>query len=285
MDEQKFVETHETTTHTVTEPVLQTPAEQPAMYPEPKEKRDLVLPVSILIGAVMITGALIFTTLYKGGGAAPVVAGNTTSTSPAGNILSSASTTALLALTTRDAILGSSDAPVTLIEYGDYQCPYCAEYFQNVQPEVLKDYISTGKVKMVFRNFAFLGPESTAAAEAAECAEDQNELWPYHDALYSAKVADYAKGGKEDDGVLNRALFLHIAQQLGMNIQMFTSCIDTNKYAGVVAQEVTDAGNVGVQSTPTTFIDGVMVTDSTGANVGADTSLILQDLANATAGK
>lgn len=252
---------------------------------EDKPKRDIILPLSIVLAAVMIGGAILFATFYKGGAgsAGNNVLGAGNNAAGAALVPSSASTTAILALGPRDAILGNKNAPVTIIEYGDYQCPFCAEYFENVQPVISQQYVDTGKAAMVFRNFAFLGPESIAAAEAAECAEDQNQLWPYHDALYNAKAADYSKGGSEDDGVLNRTLFLNIAKQLNLNMTDFTNCIDTNKYASLVAQEKTDAAAIGVQSTPATFVNGVMVTDSTGANVGADGTTILAAIASAAA--
>jgi protein-disulfide isomerase len=116
-----------------------------------------------------------------------------------------------------DVVLGDPNAKVTLVEYGDYQCPFCGRFFSEVEPLIRQNYIQTGKVNMIFRNFEFLGPESEASAEASECAKDQGKFWEYHDALYSAKVADTAGG--ENDGSLNRDLFLKIANNLGLNAQ------------------------------------------------------------------
>lgn len=242
-------------------------------------RRDMILPASIVFAALVIGGTIIFSTIYKSGASPANVQGATSIPAAA----SSASTTAILTLGPRDAVLGNASATVTIIEYGDYQCPYCAEYFENVQPSIVKDYIDTGEAKMVFRNFAFLGPESTAAAQAAECAEDQNQLWAYHDALYNAKLADYNKGGSEDDGVLNRTLFLNIAKQLDLNISEFTNCIDSNKYAALVTQEYNDGVTIGISGTPTTFINGAMAVDSTGGSAGADAASILSDIAKAVA--
>ncbi len=201
---------------------------------------DRFLPISILVAAILIGGTILFATLYRGGSVAPA----------------GAAQAAVPPISAADAVLGNPNAPVTLIEYGDYQCPFCGRFFSEAQPQIVKDYVDTGKVKMVFRNFAFLGSESVAAAEAADCAGDQNKLWAYHDALYAGKVADFAKGGGEDDGFFNRTLFLKIAQQINLNIPTFTSCIDSNKYANRVAQEKTDAAAIGVNSTPTVFING-----------------------------
>lgn len=221
-----------------------------------KEKRDRFLPVSILVAAVLIAGAVVFTSFYHGGGATPA-ATNPLAAQPAA--APSVNTSTIMQLTSRDVILGSQNAPVTLIEYGDYQCPYCGQYFSQTEPSIISAYVNTGKVRMVFRNFAFLGAESTAAAEAADCAQDQNELWPYHDALYTAKVGDAEKGGSEDDGFFNRTLFIQLATKLGMNVAAFTSCIDSNKYASQVASDTSAASALGVNSTPTFFINGTQI--------------------------
>lgn len=221
-------------------------------------KRDMFLPVSILVAAVMIGGALVFATIYKGGAAAPAggAGGN-------GNVVGAASSTAnpaaAMTLGPRDAILGNANAKVTLIEYGDYQCPYCGEFYSQTEPQIIQNYVNTGKVRMVFRDFAFLGPESTAAAEAAQCAEDQNKLWPYHDALYSAKVADDANGGQEDDGFFSTAELLKLGQQVGLNMTTFTSCVENNTDANIVAQEKGAAAAVGIDSTPSFIINGTPI--------------------------
>jgi protein-disulfide isomerase len=222
-------------------------------------KRDMFLPVSILIAAVMVAGALVFATLYKGGAAAPAggAGGN-------GNAVAATSTTAdpaaAMTLSSRDAILGNASAAVTLIEYGDYQCPYCVQFFSETQPQILQNYVNTGKVRVVFRDFAFLGAESTAAANASQCAEDQNKLWAYHDALYAAKLTDDNKGGTEDDGFYTTAEFLKLAQQVGLNISTFTSCVNNNTDANIVAQEKSAAAAAGINSTPSFIVNGQTIT-------------------------
>jgi len=225
------------------------------------EKKDRFLPISILIAAILIGGALVFSSLYHGGGTgaavtppAPAIGNQGGAPAP-----SATTTAAIMQLGTRDAILGSANAPVTIVEYGDYQCPYCAQFFAQTEPSIISNYVNSGKVRMVFRNFAFLGAESTAAAEAAECAEDQNKLWAYHDALYGAKVGDEQKGGTEDDGFYNRALFLKLAGNVGLDIPTFTSCIDSNKYATQVAKEQAAASAAGVGSTPTFYVNGTQI--------------------------
>ncbi len=225
---------------------------------QPQPKKDRFLPISILVAAIVIGGAVVFAAFYKGAPASAGTAGIAPSPTAAAP-QPSVSATQVMQLTSHDSILGNANAPVTLIEYGDYQCPFCGQFFSQTQSQIVADYVNTGKVKMVFRNFAFLGAESTAAAQAAECSEEQNKLWAYHDALYAGKVADDQRGGSEDDGFFNRALFLKLASQVGLNVPQFTSCLDSNKYASQVAQEKSDASAAGVNSTPTVFINGQQV--------------------------
>lgn len=116
-------------------------------------------------------------------------------------------------ISSRDVVLGDPKAPVTLIEYGDYQCPFCGRFFKDTEPLIRENYIKTGKVKMVFRNFQFLGSESVSAAEAAECAKDQGKFWAYHDALYTTELND----GKENNGNLTRELFIDLAKSTGLD--------------------------------------------------------------------
>lgn len=221
-------------------------------------RRDMFLPISILVAAVMVGGAIVFATLYKGGSAP--AAGPNNATAPAAPTSTAPTAAQVMTLGPRDAILGNPSATVTMIEYGDYQCPFCGEFFSETEPEIVQNYVNTGKVRMVFRDFAFLGAESTVAANAAQCAEDQNQLWPYHDALYSAKVADDAKGGSEDDGFFSTAELLKLGEQVGLNMTTFTSCVENNSDAAIVAQEKVAAANAGVDSTPSFFINGQMIT-------------------------
>ncbi len=219
-----------------------------------RKQRDWFLPTSILVAAFVIAGAVIYTSMNHGGSApsgAAIVGATGAGAPSASNVMQ---------LGSRDAILGNSNAPVTLVEYGDYQCPFCGiEFFAKTEPLIVQNYVNTGKVRMVFRDFPFLGPESTASANAAQCANDQGKLWAYHDALYSAKVADDNSGGSENDGFFSTTELLKLGQQVGLNMTTFTSCVQNNSDANVVNQEKTDATNAGINSTPTFYINGTQV--------------------------
>ncbi len=239
-------------------------------------KRDYFLPVSILVAAVLVAGAVVFAQVYKPAPAAvPAPTGGT------GQQQAAADPASVLKTLPGDSFTGDANAPVTVTEYGDYQCPFCGQFFSKVEPLIMSKYAKTGKVKFVFRNFSFLGPESTAAAQAADCAADQNQQFAYHGALYNAKLADESAGGTENDGSFNRTLFLKLAANLKLDIPTFTSCIDSNKYASRVADEVTAAGAAGVNSTPSVFVNGKQVLDSTGHSVGANSVPIMAAIAAA----
>lgn len=216
--------------------------------------KDRFFPISILIAAVVIGGSIVFAVMY--GSASSNAGGKAQTVAVAPTAQPSA---AVPPIGARDAVLGNPNAPVTLIEYGDYQCPFCGQFFSQTQPQIVANYVNTGKVKMVFRNFAFLGPESTAAANASECAEDQNKSWTYHDALYAGKVADDAKGGSENDGFFSTAKLLKLGQQVGLDMTKFTSCVQNQSDANIVAQDKANTTALGVNSTPTIYINGQQI--------------------------
>jgi protein-disulfide isomerase len=248
-----------------------------------RHQSDKFLPISIIVAAVLICGAIVFSVFYKGGSPS---AGNGAAAPTAGVQAPAANLSSLMTLSSRDEVLGNANAPVTIVEYGDYQCPFCTRYFSQIQPAVKTQFLDTGKAKMVFRDFPFLGPESTAAANAAQCAGDQGKLWSYHDALYAAKIVDESKSqSAENDGFYSRTEFLALAGKVGLNVQTFTSCIDNNTDANAVSAEKSAAVAGGIQSTPTTIVNGKMVTEPDGTSAGADPTAVLAAIESAVNGK
>lgn len=201
---------------------------------------DYLLPGSILMAGILISGSIIYVVGKQSGNAAL----NNTA-----NQLAQVGSAPKVS--ERDVVLGDAKAPVTFIEYGDYQCPFCGRFFSETEPLLRDNYVKTGKIKMVFRDFSFLGPESLAAAEAAECAKDQQQFWPYHDALYQAENAD----GHENSGNLNKDLFVKIAGDLKLDAKAFTQCLDSQKYAKQVQSDTENGASAGVNSTPTSFVN------------------------------
>ena len=208
-----------------------------------------LLPASILIAGIMISTSVVYLVGQQGTTRVPSQnqdqIGN-------GDEPTAADIAKGLELTARDVILGDPKAPVTVIEYGDYQCPFCTKFAETIEPALREKYIKTNKVKMIFRNFQFLGPESLVAAEAASCAADQQKFWTYHDSLYAAESAD----GQEHNGNLNRDLFLKLAADAKLDVAAFTTCFDTHKHKTEIAEDRDAAQSIGVNSTPTSFVNG-----------------------------
>ena len=151
---------------------------------------------------------------------------------------------------TQSNTMGDPNAPVHIIEYGDFQCPYCLKFWNESEPQLIEEYVNTGKVFFEYRSFSFIGPESDWAAEGAYCAGDQNKFWEYHDTLY-------ANWTGENVGDFTKDNLVKYAKTLDLNMEEFESCIREEKHKGTVEQDAAEAEANGVHATPTLFINGV----------------------------
>ena len=144
-----------------------------------------------------------------------------------------------------DPFLGPQDAPVTLVEFSDFQCPYCRRV-QSVLKRLMTAY--HGKLKLVFRDFPLrqIHPEAQKAAEAAQCANEQGQFWPYHDRLFAATElgVEYLK---------------QYAVELDLDAEGFNTCLDSEKYSQEVQKDIDDARVAGVNATPSFFINGLPI--------------------------
>jgi protein-disulfide isomerase len=143
---------------------------------------------------------------------------------------------------------GQANAPVTIDIYADFQCPYCARA-DGVLQQLASQYIDTGKVKLVYHNFPIIGPESETAAQAAECAGDQNKFWAYANYLFTHQNG-------ENKGAFSPYALKNFAAQLGLDQSAFNSCLDSGKYSALVHQQAVEGQQRGVNVTPTFFING-----------------------------
>jgi protein-disulfide isomerase len=152
-----------------------------------------------------------------------------------------------------DPALGNADAKVLMIEFGDYQCPSCRMFWKDVEPRLKKDYIDTGKLRLVFRDFPLMQihPEALLAAMAVDCAGEQEKYWQYHDKVFREQ---YNKG---DDIIRFKAADLKKwAKDIGVDQAKFDQCLDSEKYKNEVMKDKSDGDAAGVQGTPTFFING-----------------------------
>ncbi|MBI2063282.1 MAG: DsbA family protein [Candidatus Yanofskybacteria bacterium] len=148
-----------------------------------------------------------------------------------------------------DAVLGNPDAPITLVEFADYQCTFCTKFFNETESILIDKYVKTGKLKIVFRDLVINGRESQNAAEAAECAGEQEKYWDYHDRLYSERRG-------YNVGVFKKNNLIKFASDLGLDTEQFSSCYESGKYQQEIAKDSQDAARFGARGTPNFFLNG-----------------------------
>ena len=143
-----------------------------------------------------------------------------------------------------DPFLGDANAKVTIIEFSDFQCPFCSRFFTQAEQQIINDYVKTGKAKFVYRDFPLdsIHPQANPAANAAECAKEQSKFWEYHDKIFQNQAS------------LSDASYKQWAKEVGMNEQQFSGCYDTKKYDAEVQKDFQDGVAAGVSGTPTIFI-------------------------------
>jgi len=146
-------------------------------------------------------------------------------------------------------MMGSSNAPITIIEFGDYQCPNCKKWFLETKPDIITNYIDTGKVNLIFVDIAFLGKDSIPASRATYCAEEQEQYWNYHGFLYSNQLGI-------DNGWANIDSLKGYAYNLGLDMDLFVNCIDSGKYEKRVSFNTDESKRNGVNGAPTFIIIG-----------------------------
>jgi len=201
---------------------------------------------AIIIAGLLIAGAI----LIRGGN--PSTQGNTLTNG--GKPIVAANVAPVGA---NDRVLGDAKAKVTMVTYEDFQCPYCGKFFQDSETNIRDTYVKNGSVRLVFRDFAFLGAfvkpyvkandESINASIAARCAEDQGKFWEYHDYLFSHQNG-------EDQGNFSVAHLKSFAKDLSLDTTAFNQCLDGKKYAQVVDDSKAEASNAGVNGTPFSFL-------------------------------
>lgn len=218
-------------------------------------------PVAIILGAVIISGAILINGGY-------IKLGKLT-----GTPIDSSTPTPLKVdiLVGHLPVQGEANAKVTVIEFADFQCPFCAavsglqpnsSLVQSLKqkdpswapfiPGIMDDYVKTGKAKFAYRHYAFLGQESIWAAQASECANEQDKFWEYHDYLFTHQ-------GAENSGAFAKDKLVGFATSLGLNTDQFKKCLDSDKYLEKVKSDTEDGQKAGVDGTPATFVNGKLI--------------------------
>ncbi|MCL5004786.1 MAG: DsbA family protein [Patescibacteria group bacterium] len=228
------------------------------------DQKNWLLPASILTAAVIIAVSVIYSTGLKN------YDGQKTNLEESAKDTKSNQEIQKVSISSSDVVLGNPDAAVTIIEFGDYQCPFCAKFFKEVQGKITDNYVKTGKAKMIYKELAFLGSESEAAALAAGCAREQGKFWQFHDAIFETEWNEVEKvmtgilKTNENNGNLNRKFFEKTAIDLKMDTSIFLQCFDAQKYKNEITENYNQASKLmnGKISTPTLFINGQMIQGS-----------------------
>lgn len=142
--------------------------------------------------------------------------------------------------------IGPANAPITIVEFSDYQCPYCRRWHEQVYEPLLAAY--PGQIRMVYRHLPLtsIHPDAFSAAEAAMCAGDQDAYWPYHEKLFSSES-------------LGTQTYIQYAQELSLDVEAFQTCMTEGKFRDAIQTDSDFAVNLGIRSTPTFFINGLAI--------------------------
>ena len=195
-------------------------------------------PVASITGLALVVGLVIVALVALQGG-------------PPAEVVAPAPQVAVPAALAHDRALGDPNAPVTLDVWSDFQCPACHAFWTIVTPRLVTTYVTPGKVRIVYRDYVFIGPESTGAAVAARCAnqEGPTDFWRFHDYLY-------ANQGAENSGAFSRDRLEAIAKAMGLDGSAFARCLDDPSVSQAVTAETAEGRALGVRGTPTVFLGG-----------------------------
>jgi protein-disulfide isomerase len=144
-------------------------------------------------------------------------------------------------------ILGNSNAPITILEWGDYQCTFCYKFHQSTLDVINEEFVKTGKVKLIFKDFPLNGPDSFLAAQAAYCAQDQERYWQFHNELYKNWAG-------ERTGWITRNSLEKFANTINLNLDEFNKCLDEKKYEQKVTTLHEFGKEIGIDATPSFLV-------------------------------
>ena len=205
-----------------------------------KQSGDLFWKITTL-GLIVVLAIVAFKGSFGGNG-------NQVGVPPTGGAVANPTPIDMEGLLDDDAVKGDKDAPVTIVEWSDYECPFCARFYSETEKLIDEQYVKTGKVRFVYRDYPLpFHQNAQKAAEAAECAGDQGKFWEMHNLLFEQGVAGGVAGFKQ------------FAQQLGLDTSKFNTCLDTGATAAEIQKDMNDGSAVGIQGTPGFIINGKLV--------------------------
>ncbi|MBI2573398.1 DsbA family protein [Candidatus Woesearchaeota archaeon] len=202
----------------------------------------------LLIGAAVIQIVLLLFIAFKVGSIGSAGVANVPNVPLAPGEEAPAPVVNMEKLVDTDAVLGDEDAPVTIVEFSDYQCPFCGRFYQQTLPQLKSQYIDTGKVKLIFRDYPLpFHAMAEPAAIAAECAGKQGKYYALHDKIFA------------NQELLSEATLKQWAQEIGLNSATWEKCRADPAIKQEVAKDMQDGSAAGVQGTPAFFVNGRLI--------------------------
>jgi len=241
--------------------------------PDRPNRRTVVLPALLAVVAALVAVVVGTSSADEETSAEPPVAGvRTDAPAPV------PSDDPLLTVTRREAgdplAKGAVDAPVVIVEYSDFQCPFCGRFARETAPVLEREYVRKGLVRIEWRDFPYLGPESTLAAHAARAAAAQDRFWQFHDAMYADQAAP-------NSGRITEDRLVEVAREVGLDVDGFRRDLASGSSADAVQADFTEGQSIGVTGTPAFLVNGRPVMGAQPVEVFRE--LIDQGLAEARA--
>ncbi len=199
-------------------------------------RHPAALPLTVAAVAALVAAVTALTTLRQGGSAGAV--------DRYGDLAGLARRTA-----GDPTARGARDAPVVLVAYSDFQCPFCGRFARDTEPALVREYVDTGVLRIEWRDFPYLGKESVRAARAARAAAQQGKFWPYHDELYAHQAAP-------NSGSLTEAYLTGLADRLGLDTGRFRRDLHGPLVAKLVQHDFDEGMTAGVTGTPAFLVNG-----------------------------
>ena len=222
--------------------------------PAARRRPRVLIPALVAAAAAALTLAIVLAPALRASEATGPTAGSSTA-EPSSEVDPQARAAAqqleqLARRTPNDPLaLGKVDAPVVMVAYSEFQCPFCGKFARDTEPTLIKKFVDQGTLRIEWRDFPYLGPESTIAAHAGRAAAAQGKFWAFHDVLYAPQAP-------VNSGKITEAHLTGIAKDLGLDVVRFRQDLNSPETAAAVQQDFKEGQSIGVTGTPAFLING-----------------------------
>lgn len=229
------------------------------------ERKNAVVPTIVAAVAVIVVLAIVILPSFGSDADDSDTGTSKGSTSAAESPASDESWEALARRQPDDPMaMGAVDAPVVMVNYSEFQCPFCGKFARDTEPTLIKEYVENGTLRIEWRDFPYLGPESTTAAHAGRAAAAQGKFWEFHDVMYADQFPP-------NSGRLDEDYLAGIAEDLGLDVERFRADMNSKATQAAVQNDFAEGQAIGVTGTPAFIINGVPV-------IGAQPTQVFRDV-------